>query len=255
MDKCWECGLERSSHTQLPHRFKVVPPNPDQGVLFDRDLMMRGLNVESPSSHAKDSLVYFATEFGKAFKLNARKVEFIEGDPIEVSPALRYDQTLEGASLNYGAAIKAMVGDVPRDFILAMLKYNATHPKPSPKIMRRLQMNAEDEALGIFVPKAKRLQAKHIPDERILMVIDELTVMRYTAMTWEIYAAWPHIPRKVILAKLDKMVRRKILDGCACGCSGQFRIIKGPRMRCLRCKVQKKDHALKSPHCEFFFPE
>ena len=35
MDKCATCGLERSSHTQLPHRFKSTPPNPDQGVLFD----------------------------------------------------------------------------------------------------------------------------------------------------------------------------------------------------------------------------
>ena len=240
--------MERSSHTQLPHRFKDIPPNPDQGVLFDRELMMRGLNINSPSSHAKDSLVYFTSEFGKAFKLNARKVEIIENEP----PALSYDQTLEDASLNYGADIKAMVGDVPRDFILAMLKYNATHPKPSPKIMRRLQMNAEDEALGIFVPKAKRLQAKHIPDERILNLIDQFTIDRYTAMTWEIYAAWPHIPRKVILAKLDKMVRRKILDGCACGCSGQFRIIKGDQMRCLVCKVHKKVHTLTSPHHEFY---
>lgn len=255
MDKCWECGLERSSHTQLPHRFKTAPPNPDQGVLFDRELMMRGLNINSPSSDAKDSLVYFTSEFGKAFKLNVRKVEFIEGDPIEVSPGLSYATNLEETSLRYKTAIKAMLGDVPRDFILSMLKYNATNPKPSPRIMRRLQMNAEDEAAGIFVPKSKRLQAKHIPDERILMVIDQFTTERYTAMTWEIYAAWPHIPRKVILAKLDKMVRRKVLDGCPCGCSGQFRIIKGDRMRCLICKVHKKDHTLKSPHHEFNFPE
>lgn len=31
MEKCNTCGLEKDQHTQLPHRFVSIPPNPDQG--------------------------------------------------------------------------------------------------------------------------------------------------------------------------------------------------------------------------------
>lgn len=41
---------------------------------------------------------------------------------------------------------------------------------------------------------------------------------------WEIYKAFPGVPEKVVQAKLRNMVARKKLNGCACGCRGDFLI-------------------------------
>lgn len=241
MDKCFECGLERSSHTQLPHRFKDIPPNPDQGVLFDTDMFGKQ-NIQS----------FIISPTGEALPARIRLI-----NPVELDQADWDRKYLTNAATQIQETYKIQINtvDIPHDLIDLMIKYSATNPAQSRTIMRKLQDNAEAEAAGIFVPKSRRLQAKHIPDERIITVIDQFTKDRYTAMTPEIYATWPHVPRKVILAKLDKMVHRKILDGCACGCSGQFRVINGSSRRCLTCKVQEKDHTLKSPHHEFYFPE
>lgn len=69
----------------------------------------------------------------------------------------------------------------------------------------------------------KTIQAKHIDDAAILAIIDETRERegRWT-FTWDIEAALANIPPKVVLAKLRSMVRRGVIDGCACGCRGDF---------------------------------
>jgi hypothetical protein len=34
----------------------------------------------------------------------------------------------------------------------------------------------------------------------------------------------PNTPHKVVVAKLAKLIRRGLIDGCACGCRGDFEI-------------------------------
>lgn len=33
-----------------------------------------------------------------------------------------------------------------------------------------------------------------------------------------------HVPEKLLLAKLDKLRRKKLITGCSCGCRGDFEI-------------------------------
>lgn len=69
----------------------------------------------------------------------------------------------------------------------------------------------------------KKVQAKHITDEQILYVIDlcEVNEGRWT-LIWDLEYYYPMIPRKVLLAKCKSMIRRGLLDGCPCGCRGDF---------------------------------
>jgi hypothetical protein len=70
------------------------------------------------------------------------------------------------------------------------------------------------------------MQCKDIPDEPILKFLaiepkkwhnwyfgDELDVTR---------AMPPGIPEKLILAKMRQLMRRGLVDGCDCGCRGDF---------------------------------
>lgn len=36
---------------------------------------------------------------------------------------------------------------------------------------------------------------------------------------------WPGVPWKVVLAKAKRLVRRDLIDGCTCGCRGDFQVI------------------------------
>lgn len=41
---------------------------------------------------------------------------------------------------------------------------------------------------------------------------------------FDIYRALDQYPRKVVLAKLKSAVRRKLIEGCCCGCRGDFEL-------------------------------
>ena len=92
----------------------------------------------------------------------------------------------------------------------------------------------------------RRPQAKAIPEQAVLDAISQalaakiaakiadpprwvtalhLTPGTYTTVSrWEIGALLPVWPEKVLLAKLRSMLRRGLIDGCACGCSGGFEV-------------------------------
>lgn len=36
---------------------------------------------------------------------------------------------------------------------------------------------------------------------------------------------FPGVPRKVVLAKAKRLINRNVIDGCDCGCRGDFEII------------------------------
>jgi hypothetical protein len=87
--------------------------------------------------------------------------------------------------------------------------------------------------------KRKGIQAKHLHDEDVFYAMEAACRKANerwatmppiftprseckTAMLPDIADALPDFPQKVILAKLRKMVRRGIVDGCTCGCRGDF---------------------------------
>jgi hypothetical protein len=85
-----------------------------------------------------------------------------------------------------------------------------------------------------------KLQAKHIPDQAMLLAIDALRQIPYsypnsqglpiwrtraTTMLVDIENLWPSLPPKVIRAKLNGLIKRGIIDGCTCGCRGDFKIL------------------------------
>jgi hypothetical protein len=68
----------------------------------------------------------------------------------------------------------------------------------------------------------KTLQAKHITDEQILKVIDDVRAneRRWTHLR-DLEKAL-ELPTKILRAKAGSMIRRKVITGCACGCRGDF---------------------------------
>lgn len=46
------------------------------------------------------------------------------------------------------------------------------------------------------------------------------------AMTWDIEPDFPGFPPKVVLAKLRKLLKRGLIDGCGCGCRGDWEIVE-----------------------------
>jgi hypothetical protein len=90
--------------------------------------------------------------------------------------------------------------------------------------------------------KKKRIaQAKDIPDVHLVQLIKSLgtapTVFRGTPLTfypagpskwvmvYDICRYWNVIPENVIRAKLKKMVYKGFIDGCWCGCRGDFYVL------------------------------
>jgi len=76
------------------------------------------------------------------------------------------------------------------------------------------------------------MKASDITDKQIFAVIDTFPLLgegefqyRPWVMTWDFYEAFPDFPQKVIMAKLKQMVKKNRLQGCCCGCRGDFQRI------------------------------
>jgi hypothetical protein len=82
--------------------------------------------------------------------------------------------------------------------------------------------------------KNGRLQAKDIPDQ----VVIDAVVSQYgvhggngpnnglaSSSLWDVQRVLSDYPPKVVLAKLASLIERGMLDGCACGCRGDFAVI------------------------------
>lgn len=90
------------------------------------------------------------------------------------------------------------------------------------------------------------MKAADIPDRDFLAAITEVIRIRNEdqpldapwiwASRWDIAAVltghaehvatapqdYPDMPQKIVLAKAKRLIRRKLLDGCYCGCRGDF---------------------------------
>ena len=71
-----------------------------------------------------------------------------------------------------------------------------------------------------------KMQCKDIPDKPILEFLDHL---HGAWATWfpgygnSVVMAMPaNIPKKLILSKMRSLIHRGVVDGCGCGCRGDF---------------------------------
>lgn len=72
------------------------------------------------------------------------------------------------------------------------------------------------------------MKASDISDVAMCEAIDKViaTKNQYVAFIWDLQEAFPEFPQKVILAKLRRLEHRKLIEGCTCGCRGDFRTVK-----------------------------
>lgn len=76
----------------------------------------------------------------------------------------------------------------------------------------------------------KTVQAKALTDERVLAAIDavedKVRSQDLNRASWfmrcDFADYFPELPEKVVLAKMKTMIRRGLIDGCTCGCRGDF---------------------------------
>jgi len=78
------------------------------------------------------------------------------------------------------------------------------------------------------------MQSKDIPDRPILELLASLPgnqwAMRYRDASPSIIPAFPaEVNDKLVLAKMRALVRRGLVDGCVCGCRGDFTITQKGR--------------------------
>lgn len=75
------------------------------------------------------------------------------------------------------------------------------------------------------------MQAKDIPDIDILTEIERRrSVEGCPAFYW--WDGWKNFPPKAVLAKCASLIKRGLLEGCACGCRGDFTLTQKGRDLC-----------------------
>ena len=70
----------------------------------------------------------------------------------------------------------------------------------------------------------KLWQAKDIPDDAMLDAVEK-NMRPIGSPTMDIASDFSGIPFKVVNAKLNQLRKRGFLDGCACGCRGDWTVI------------------------------
>ena len=66
------------------------------------------------------------------------------------------------------------------------------------------------------------IKAADLPDRRVLKVVDDVNAARGYCSLADLVEAL-NAPRKVVQAKLRRLMRRGLLEGCYCGCSASIR--------------------------------
>lgn len=88
--------------------------------------------------------------------------------------------------------------------------------------------------------------ARNIPDELFLAAMEVASTERAELMGWRrplgatrwdieavlgtghvnnVYEDVPGVPAKVVLAKAKRLIDRKVIRGCPCGCRGDFEVV------------------------------
>jgi hypothetical protein len=93
------------------------------------------------------------------------------------------------------------------------------------------------------------VKAAELPDETFLAAIDEANRRRgfASASRWDVACVlaghpeavgtadaargWPSMPAKLVVAKARRLVHKRLINGCCCGCRGGFEITEKGRQR------------------------
>jgi hypothetical protein len=74
------------------------------------------------------------------------------------------------------------------------------------------------------------MKAADIGDARMLEVVREFNdAHSLWCLTYHLEECLPDFPPKVILAKARQLIKRRLMDGCGCGCRGDFEILPAGR--------------------------
>jgi hypothetical protein len=75
------------------------------------------------------------------------------------------------------------------------------------------------------------MKASDVADSVFLGVVEDVRRHdRRWTLCWDLEAALPGIPPKVLRAKARALIRRGLLTGCTCGCRGDYELTaKGDR--------------------------
>ena len=67
------------------------------------------------------------------------------------------------------------------------------------------------------------MQAKDIDATQLLDTIYRIAVRQQRWVNrWELAEAYPDVPPKVLMAKCQRLIHADKLNGCTCGCRGDF---------------------------------
>jgi hypothetical protein len=73
------------------------------------------------------------------------------------------------------------------------------------------------------------MQAKDVPDEAVIEAIRSIQNAKNIAHRWDVEAAFPQVPPKVVFAKLCSLKRRGVIWAeCLCGRKGSFQLPDHP---------------------------
>lgn len=69
------------------------------------------------------------------------------------------------------------------------------------------------------------MKAADISDEEMLSIMQKVALPHGATMLLDAQKAMPQYPPKIVLAKFRSMIKRGIIEGCPCGCRGDFKEI------------------------------
>jgi hypothetical protein len=84
------------------------------------------------------------------------------------------------------------------------------------------------------------MQAKDIDAADVVRVVaDVQAAQKRWVFMRDITPRFPTVPRKVLIAKLNSLIRRKLLTGCTCGCRGDFETTESGRALLTRDSAER----------------
>lgn len=69
------------------------------------------------------------------------------------------------------------------------------------------------------------MKASDVPDVLFLQTVLKVAQPWGLTMRTDVERALPEYPWKVLLAKASRLIKRGLMDGCDCGCRGDYRLL------------------------------
>jgi hypothetical protein len=89
-------------------------------------------------------------------------------------------------------------------------------------------MEVDTQTTGIRLIDGRRMRCADVPDEVVFDAIRNSCIEQRCALTVHVQRALEQVlgpvPWNLLLAKLRKLLKAGKIDGCACGCRGDFTV-------------------------------